>query len=577
MARAEKITERDREVLAVYRRLKSSRKTAAELDVKHSTVDGVLAKLKRLGVDPQNRPPKGDPVAPEDVDKPLYGGRVGTFDRTVLPVPKRGKVARFLCTTAQNNTPVHADFWRNLNAFAKAIGATILVSRSSYNLNSFHQLQKPGAEVSQDEYWYAPEVMPFVSDMSIEIAPGLVWCGELNILPTAARPLEGLETYTGIKSAIVPHAKIAAVSIAGSREDGAKMNYTTGTVTVRNYIQKKAGQKAEFHHSYGALLVEVDSEGDWFARHINADSEGNFFDLDVKVKDGRVTRSKRVEHVASITWGDEHVSRLDPTVARLAWGIEMDDSGFVIDEQSREVSVFETLRPKHQFHHDLIDFYPRNHHELKNTHKMFERWVGGDRTNTVRKELEDGRSFLQATSAPWCQDHVVESNHNEALERWLRDNPAAYAFDPPNAVFFLKLQLRKFEAIQDREEDFHMLEWVMNRLLGPEMKTHFMRANESFILCPDKGGGIEQGWHGHYGADGARGNARNLSRMGRKANVGHSHSAGIHDGMYVAGTSSLLDLGYNQGPSSWSHTFVVTYENGKRTLVTIRNGKWRAE
>jgi hypothetical protein len=59
-------------------------------------------------------------------------------------------------------------------------------------------------------------------------------------------------------------------------------------------------------------------------------------------------------------------------------------------------------------------------------------------------------------------------------------------------------------------------------------------------------------------------------------NIGHSHSAAIIDGVYVAGLCGLLDQGYNQGPSGWSHTQIITYPNSKRTLLTILDGKWRA-
>jgi hypothetical protein len=73
-----------------------------------------------------------------------------------------------------------------------------------------------------------------------------------------------------------------------------------------------------------------------------------------------------------------------------------------------------------------------------------------------------------------------------------------------------------------------------------------------------------------------RGTPQALSRMGRKANTAHTHSAGIYNGMYVAGTSSALDMEYNKGPSSWSHSHVVTHLNGKRQIVTMWDGKWRA-
>ena len=45
---------------------------------------------------------------------------------------------------------------------------------------------------------------------------------------------------------------------------------------------------------------------------------------------------------------------------------------------------------------------------------------------------------------------------------------------------------------------------------------------------------------------------------------------------WQAGTSSDLDMKYNKGLSSWSHSHIITYQNGKRAMLTMRNGKYRA-
>ena len=103
----------------------------------------------------------------------------------------------------------------------------------------------------------------------------------------------------------------------------------------------------------------------------------------------------------------------------------------------------------------------------------------------------------------------------------------------------------------------------------------FLREDESMILTPAK---IECGMHGHLGPDGGRGSVFNLSKMARKANIGHCHKAGIYDGLYAAGVSCehKTDAWYLKGPSSWSHSHIVTYPNGKRTIVTVWKGKYRA-
>ena len=104
----------------------------------------------------------------------------------------------------------------------------------------------------------------------------------------------------------------------------------------------------------------------------------------------------------------------------------------------------------------------------------------------------------------------------------------------------------------------------------------FLGEDESYVICPDAHGGIECGMHGHLGINGAKPSPLSLSKMGRKANTAHTHSAAIVDGMYVAGTSTKLEVGYNKGPGSWSQSHIVTYPSGKRAIVTIQGGKWRA-
>lgn len=484
--------------------------------------------------------------------KPIVEGRVEERQTPALPTPKRGARTYFL-TCAQNNTPVHGAMWENLCAFAQHLNARIMVSRFTYDTTSYGTGQvKPGKEKDPyEDLWYDERIAPFVSDERVEIAPSLIWCGEMNILPTAVRPLSGLENYTHRHSGVFPHVKIAMESIASAKHEPTKFNYTTGTVTQRNYIQKKAGLKADFHHCYGALLVEVDSDGDWFVRQINADSDGNFQDLDVRVTNGKVETGCRVE---AITWGDLHTYWLADEQYELNWG--------------REDSIGKTLRPRYQFAHDLLDFRARNHHDRGNHHRMFRRWAQGH--DDVGQEVARCADLLAGIELPDCETVIVNSNHDDALEKWLRE--ADFRADPVNAVFYLEAQLAKYRALE-AGKDHHTLEWAVRRA-GHE-GGRFLREDESFVICQEHGG-IECGMHGHLGPNGRRGTPQSLARIGRRANTAHTHSAGIIDGLYTAGTSAALDQEYNRGPSSWSRSHIVTYENSKRAILTEWNGKWRA-
>ena len=187
--------------------------------------------------------------------KPMVSGQVAPTRFEQRPLPPEGEVKRYLCTSAQNNTHVHPPTWQNMLALSAYYEAEILCASFTYNQNAYGQLSVKRGTANEKEkvLWYAPEIDTFLdaSDRTIQLAPGLVWCGSMNILPTAADPLSGFETYTGRASGIFPHAKLAMRSVPSSKYDATKFNYTTGTVTQLNYIQKTAGLKAEHHHHYG--------------------------------------------------------------------------------------------------------------------------------------------------------------------------------------------------------------------------------------------------------------------------------------------------------------------------------------
>ena len=66
-----------------------------------------------------------------------------------------------------------------------------------------------------------------------------------------------------------------------------------------------------------------------------------------------------------------------------------------------------------------------------------------------------------------------------------------------------------------------------------------------------------------------------MAKSTYKMVIGHSHSARISKGVYQTGTSTGR-LDYEAGLSDHTNTHCVQYQNGKRTLIDIFDGKWRA-
>jgi hypothetical protein len=306
---------------------------------------------------------------------------------------------------------------------------------------------------------------------------------------------------------------------------------------------------------FGALLVEIDSEGRWFVRQVIGNKKGDLQDLDVVVSGGKVTTGNRVE---AITWGDFHSAHLDPTVRSLGWAPG--------PAEARSWSMLDFLRPKEQHVHDLLDFYSRNHHDRKNPRKMFARWAEGK--DKVADELAEAAKVLCEIERPWAKTVVVDSNHDRAMQRWLDEVDGRE--DPQNARFWFQANDAVYGAIEDGD-DLHLLEWAMRRHGCPQ-GVRFLREDESHVICGD----IECGIHGDRGASGTRGTIAGLAQIGDRLNGADKHQAAILWGSYWAGTSSKLKLGYTAGPLAWTHSHIVTYPNGKRTIVTMYGGKWRA-
>ncbi|USN15469.1 hypothetical protein KIKIMORA_03270 [Brevundimonas phage vB_BpoS-Kikimora] len=491
-------------------------------------------------------------------------------------------IRRFLLTSAQDETAIHEDFLTNLEAYRDYLRkdgpCEIMVSGYVYNKRLYWGHEKDrneSARAERDPSWHY-RITPYLTNKRVRLGEMMEFCGEMNTLPTAKTPLTGFETHTKHRWGVIPHAKVQQVSIPTMKGSPAKMLMTTGSVTLPNYVLKRAGITAAVHHTIGAVLVEIDGEGRQFARHLQAEDDGSFIDLDIRVqtwKDnsprGNTPKITTGLGVVAMNWGDLHASQIDSDVSRACFG------WFPVERDGKKTwstwdgpTILDTLRPTYQFFHDVSDFQARNHHNLRDPHHMFQLFCQG--ADTVEDELHEVGVFIEKTQRDFCQTVVVESNHDLALRRWLKE--ADYRHDPVNAEFFLACQRRSYQAIRERDHDFSIFEYVLTEHFA-DVKcegVRFLREDESFMVMD-----IEKGMHGHLGANGARGNPRQFTRMGPKSTTGHTHSAQITDGAYVAGTTSKLDLGYNKGLSSWSHSHVVTLANGKRQIITMQGDKWR--
>lgn len=460
---------------------------------------------------------------------------------------------RYVVTSAQNNTPAHIPFLQTLNNYCEINDAKLIVI--PYRYKNPTSVFTP--EQQADEYWTTP-LVPHIVDKMTRLSDTFIIMANVKIQPTAVQPLSGFDGYTGLDSAIIGHPKIQLCTVPTPARQLPKILTTTGSVTMPNYTDSKAGWKGEFHHSLAALIVEIDDNGDTHIRHIHGDDiTGNFYDLDKLYTENEVTSGHRI---AALVTGDTHAEFMDDKV-KAATYTDTD-------------SIAQFLQPEVIVRHDVEDFYARNHHHRGNDLIAFGKHHFG--RDNVEDSLQVTADFIDETTYPQSVNIIVKSNHDEALDRWLREADPKY--DPENAILYHYLKLHQLENVKMTETGFKSIDpfefWCRNPKNGKGLKsrlqTVFLKRDESFSVA-----GVELGFHGDRGPNGARGSIKNFAKIGPKTIIGHSHSPGIYEGCYQVGVSARLDLEYASGPSSWLHTHCLVYPDGTRTLINVVNGKWR--
>lgn len=462
-------------------------------------------------------------------------------------VKKAKGVQRYVVTAAQNATAVNKAFFASLLGYAKHRKAQLIVI--PYRYKNPTSMWSAAAE---NDDWWAPELAPYLLDIRTRLNKHLVLLADIKTQPTASSPLMGFETLTGPDSAIIGHPKLELVTVPTPQQRLPKILTTTGAVTEKNYIPAKAGKKAEHHHTFGACVVEVDG-GRFHMRQINATRDGSFYDLDSHYDGGQVRSGIPL---AALVMGDAHIEFIDPDAALATFG---------------KRGIVTTLKPRKIVWHDVHDFYSRNHHHRGEVFINYVKHHTG--RDNVEQWLDHTFAFVDNVTPPGVENIFVPSNHPDALARWVKETDPRS--DPENCVFWAKTFTAMCEGAKWTDSGARTIDpfayWAVRKLKTAK-QARFLGRDESYLIC-----GIECGYHGDKGANGSRGTLGSFTRIGAKTVTGHGHSPGIKDGAYRIGTKSRLNLEYNIGsPSSWLHTDCLIYENGKRSLVNIIDGEWRA-
>jgi hypothetical protein len=462
----------------------------------------------------EKRIAKREAVKALEASKPLAAGMNTAFDCVT-----RFPAGKYVLTVAQNNTYVDQIALDSLLNFCKVNDAKLLVAKTFYNKNGF---------AKQEDDWFDPKIVPFLVEGTIDLDGKAHFAADANIMVTAKNPASGFKGLTpaGV-DVILPASKISLSVAAALKNAPTKRIVSTGAITKRNYIMRKAGAVAAIEHNIGACFYD---NGELRNLEIMAGANGFYDDLHF------YGIGDHVEHaqISALQFGDIHCEKMLGSQARLAYDL---------------VNRFE---PEHVILHDVLDFASRNHHNLKDPLFMVD-----NASNLVYDDINTLAGFLaNLECAASGKVHIVESNHDLALTRWVKD--VDWKTDPINAHAYLTYALA---CVENRgNSEFNLLQFAVDKH-EKLTNTIFHKTDESVMIA-----GIEMGNHGHNGVNGSRGSPTQFRELGVPMNTGHTHAPSISGACYTAGVWGSLEMGYNIGASSWAYANIVTYPNGQRQI-----------
>ncbi len=452
---------------------------------------------------------------------------------------------RFFVTSAMNNTDLDQALWATVKAYCKRTGAMLIVVPSRYK-NPTTQFEN---DADKNKYWWPAEVMPYMTDDLVQLHEHLCVMGHVRVQATAQFPLTGLEDLSKGMSAIFAHAATHMTPVPAPQRALPKVLWTTTSLSEPQYSDTKLGIEARFHHQKGGVVVELDGPR-FHARWALFDGKG-FYSLDSGQCRYHTPRSCKVGRAEAINPGDVHVKFADRKCTAATF--------------ANDDSIVNASRPRYIAWNDVLDMYSGSHHHDKNPVTQIAKYEAG--AHLVQKELDECIEYMDAYTPPWATGVVVSSNHHDHLLRWMKEKTPLK--DPANARFWIKQWARLVDTIElgpNGATCASPMQLYMEDKL--KAKTRFLHRGESFLVA-----GVDISFHGDEGINGSRGSARQYSRIGVKTNTGHSHSPQVIRGAWQAGTMTG-QLEYEGSLTTHAQAHILTFPNGKRTMVFVVAGHW---
>lgn len=438
---------------------------------------------------------------------------------------------KFVITTAITGCRVHTGFYEALKRYCKRNKAMLLIL--------------PATDPASRAGWELDGILKnehiVFSDLALN---SNCFISSIKLSAKQIDPVTGLGRIGQRQgSFIYASPKQRMKVIANSNKSLPRVMMTTGAITRPNYstdryMSERTAYISMIDHVMGALIVEVQDDKIFHFRQIQAEKSGAFADMGVYYKADGVGKLLPLARV----FGDYHAGQTDLVA----------EAALMRLQQSVPANTL--------VFHDIFNGLSVSHHEMVQ-HIMRAKRFAKDQLS-ILNEL----SHVSATLNRWGKQAeklvIAKANHDEHLERYLDEG--RYVKDPINKKVALQLALAMVDGLDP-------LKYGVENIIGLKCKeqVRWLTRDEDFKLA-----GVECGAHGDEGANGGSGSISALEHAYGNAIVAHTHTPEILRGIFRIGTTSLLDLDYNSGPSGWMHTNCDLYPNGGRQLINIINGKY---
>lgn len=472
--------------------------------------------------------------ANQDIEPTFAGSEVGReFDTLDDGI--------YIITAGQNNTTPHPVL-NTLVSIAKAYDAEFGIMPIKYT-TTLQGLERKKPTFHTDVKKHLLEY----TDTWLGGEGCVLLANSAQIIPTAKQPINAAERLnTGESITVVASPRRQSKTLPRQKNGAFRWVYTTSICTQMHYTDSRAGAEAEAEHCYGGLLLEV-RNGYIKHRRLVADQSGVIIDNgSVFYPNGDIKAYNDVfNQLPTIVLGDLHCEKMCE------------------DSWERAINMCSINNVRQIIVHDALDFMSRNHHNREDWTFLYQM-----QDRTVIDDLSDVINRLNELAAI-APVYVVESNHDLAIDNWVRDNKFDVRKDPQNARTYHALMLAYIEAMDNNELDnFAKMDLAFRALADklPELSSNivFGKIDNEMLAF-----GYDVGMHGHIGTGGARGSAISFKKMRIKTVTGHTHSPFEDHNTIVVGVTGSMEMGYNKGGTTWDRANALIYPNSTHQLLPV--------